>query len=169
MTWMGGTRYFNALSQEKTGDFWVNGRMFGVADLPHVRGRRGVRPAGRARCNPWLAHGFTGARHVLNEIKNDPARKMIVIDPRRTETAQVADLHLPLRPGTDAYLLAALLAMVLERGGQDARFLAARTEGFAEVAAALAPRARRRLDRARRGGARRRRARRRHDPRGRRR
>ncbi len=45
---------------------------------------------------------------------------MIVIDPRRTEVADVADLHLQLRPGTDAFLLAAMLAIILRRGGEAA-------------------------------------------------
>jgi anaerobic selenocysteine-containing dehydrogenase len=63
---------------------------------------------------------------------------MIVIDPRRTETAEVADLHLALRPGTDAFLLAAIITLIIERSGQDTAWLAAHSEGFGEVAAAFA-------------------------------
>jgi anaerobic selenocysteine-containing dehydrogenase len=137
LTWMGGTRYFNALSQEKTGDFWVNGHMFGDQTCHTTEGVEECDLLFVVGCNPWLAHGFTNARSEINTIKNDPARKMIVIDPRRTETAEAAELHLAVRPGTDAYLLAAMIAIILERGGQDEEFLAARTEGFAEVAAAL--------------------------------
>ncbi|HEX6492280.1 MAG TPA: molybdopterin-dependent oxidoreductase, partial [Candidatus Dormibacteraeota bacterium] len=135
---MGSSNYYGALAQEKTGDFWVNGHMFGAqschtaedvehADLLVVLG-----------CNPWLAHGFPNARLALREIARDPARRMLVIDPRRTEAAEMADLHLQLRPGTDAFLLAAILALVLRRGGEDRDFLGARTTGFEEVAAALA-------------------------------
>ena len=51
--------------------------------------------------NPWIAHGFPNARDHLNQIRKDPARKLIVIDPRRTETAEMADLHLAVRPGAD--------------------------------------------------------------------
>src|SRR3546814_3147706 len=58
---------------------------------------------------------------------------MIVIDPRRTEAADLADLHLALRPGADAFLLGALLALIVARGGQDDAFLAARTTGWDEV------------------------------------
>ena len=134
---MGSDTYFNALSQEKTGDFWVNGHLFGAqlvhtsedvehTDLLVILG-----------CNPWMAHGFTRARDVVNAIKRDPARKMLVIDPRRTEVAAVADLHLQLRPGTDAYLVSAILAAILRRGGEAREFLAARTVGFEEVRAAL--------------------------------
>lgn len=134
---MGSTNHYNALAQEKTGDFWVNGHLFGAqtchtgedvenADLLVVIG-----------CNPWLAHGFPNARLALKEIRNDPARRMLVIDPRRTEAAEMADLHLQLRPGTDAFLLGAVLALILRRGGEDRAFLDRRTQGFEEVAAVL--------------------------------
>ncbi|WP_232662087.1 molybdopterin-dependent oxidoreductase [Pseudonocardia sp. TRM90224] len=138
MKWMNSTRYFNALSQEKTGDFWVNAQMFGSSICHTAEGIEDCDLLLVIGCNPWLAHGFTNARSALNTIKKDPDRKIAVIDPRRTETADVADLHLALRPGTDAFLLGAMLAMIVERGGQDAEFLAERTEGFDEVAAALA-------------------------------
>src|SRR5205807_176518 len=101
----GSTRYFNALSQEKTGDFWVNGKMFGSQTVHTAEGVDDCDLLVVIGANPWLAHGFRNARRVVNEIKNSAERKMIVIDPRRTETADVADLHLPLRPGTDAFLL----------------------------------------------------------------
>ena len=134
---LGATKHFNALSQEKTGDFWVNGRLFGNqvchtaedvehADLLVVVG-----------CNPWMAHGFQSARNAVNEIKSSPDRRMIVIDPRRTEVADVADLHLQLKPGTDAFLLSAMLAIILRRGGEARDFLDAHTVGFDEVAAVL--------------------------------
>ncbi|WP_028936313.1 molybdopterin-dependent oxidoreductase [Pseudonocardia spinosispora] len=137
MKWMNSTRYYNALSQEKTGDFWVNGKMFGSQTCHTSEGVEECDLLFVIGCNPWLAHGFSNARHALNTIKNDPDRTIIVVDPRRTETADIAELHLPLRPGTDAYLLAAIIALILERRGQDEEFLAAHTEGFDEVAAAL--------------------------------
>ena len=137
LRWMNSTRFVNALSQEKTGDFWVNGRMFGAQTCHTSEGVEDCDLLVVLGANPWLAHGFSNARSALNTIKNDPDRKMIVIDPRRTETAEVAELHLPLRPGTDAYLLAAVIAMIIARNGVDEEFLAAHTEGFPEVAAAL--------------------------------
>lgn len=138
MKWMRSDRVFNALSQEKTGDFHVNGEMFGSESCHTAEGVEDCDLLLVIGCNPWMAHGFPNARTVLNTLRNDPDRRMIVIDPRRTETADAADLHLPVRPGTDAYLLAAVIAMILRRGGQDDAFLAERTEGFAEVAAVFA-------------------------------
>src|ERR1700758_2482404 len=134
---LGSRSVFNALSQEKTGDFWVNGHMFGSqtchtaedvhhCDLLFVIG-----------ANPWIAHGFPNARDQLNQIRKSPGRKLIVIDPRRTETAEMADLHLAVRPGADAFLLGAILATLVKRDELDHDFLNHHTEGFAEVKAAL--------------------------------
>ncbi len=137
LAWMGSTRYFNALSQEKTGDFWVNGHLFGSHACHTAEGMEDSELLVVLGCNPWMAHGFRNARTVVNEIKNDDVRSMIVIDPRRTETAAVADLHLALRPGTDAFLLPAMLAMIVERGGHDMAWLDAHTAGFDDVRRAL--------------------------------
>ena len=134
---LGSGNVFNALSQEKTGDFWINGHMFGsqtchtAEDVEHCDLLLVI------GANPWLAHGFPNAREHLNQIRNDPARKLIVVDPRRSETADMADLHLALRPGTDAFLLGALLAILLRRDAIDHAFLAAHTVGFDEVRPAL--------------------------------
>lgn len=63
---------------------------------------------------------------------------LVVVDPRRTETARIADTHLFIRPGSDAFLLAALVR-ALHALGRDGGALAARTCGFEELLAALAP------------------------------
>ena len=135
---MGSSNFYGALAQEKTGDFWVNGHLFGAQSCHTAEDVENTDLLVVLGCNPWLAHGFPNARLALREISRDPARRMLVIDPRRTEAAEMADLHLQLRPGTDAYLLGAILSLVLRRGGEDRDFLAARTTGFEEVAAALA-------------------------------
>ncbi len=60
----------------------------------------------------------------------NPAQKWIVGDPRRTETAAQADLHLQLQPGTDVVLHHALLHVMLWEGLTDAAWIAAHTTGF---------------------------------------
>lgn len=52
--------------------------------------------------NPWHSHSIPRARVTLKEISADPARTLIVIDPRRTETAALADVHLAVRAEHDA-------------------------------------------------------------------
>jgi assimilatory nitrate reductase catalytic subunit len=56
--------------------------------------------------------------------------KIIVVDPRRTDTAGMADLHLPLLPGTDVMLFHAMLHIMLWEGWTDAAYIAAHTSGF---------------------------------------
>ena len=64
--------------------------------------------------------------------------KLIVVDPRRTATAQQADLHLALKPGTDLALLNGLLHLLVESGEIDADFIAEHTEGWTDMPAFLA-------------------------------
>jgi assimilatory nitrate reductase catalytic subunit len=64
-------------------------------------------------------------------------QRHVVIDPRRTDTAQVADLHLPLAPQTDVRLWNGLLADLSRRGAVDRGYVAAHVAGFAEVEAEL--------------------------------
>lgn len=107
-----GVRYrSNALAQEKTGEAWVQARMFGCGmhhDFEHAE------VALLIGKNPWQSNGFPRARLVLREIAADPDRSMIVIDPRKSETAAMADYHLAIRPGTDAWCLGALAAILVQ-------------------------------------------------------
>lgn len=130
-----GIRYrSNALAQEKTGEGWVQGRMMGTGihcDFEHAE------VAVFLGKNPWQSHGFARARLILKEIQKDPARCLIVIDPRRTETAEMADHHLAVLPGTDAWCLAALAAVVVQEDLAPAAWHAEHTEGLQDVAAVL--------------------------------
>ncbi|MBW2232185.1 MAG: molybdopterin-dependent oxidoreductase [Deltaproteobacteria bacterium] len=63
--------------------------------------------------------------------------KLIVMDPRRTELARQADLHLQLIPGEDPTLLAAMLRVVLDEGLEDREFCAEHVRGLGELRAAV--------------------------------
>ncbi|MFW5875443.1 MAG: molybdopterin oxidoreductase family protein [Myxococcota bacterium] len=63
--------------------------------------------------------------------------KIVVIDPRRTETARVADEHLFIRPGTDALLLAALLHVTLQEGLERASHLSDHVDGLGKAREAV--------------------------------
>src|SRR4029434_1652785 len=85
--------------------------------------------------NPWQSHGFARARTLLPAIKHDPARSLIVIDPRRSETAELADFHLAVRPGTDAWCLAALVGVLAAEGLVARSWLDEHAVGLAEIEA----------------------------------
>ncbi|MEO4049252.1 molybdopterin-dependent oxidoreductase [Pseudomonas sp. CAU 1711] len=59
-----------------------------------------------------------------------PQMKIIVVDPRRTDTCELADLHLAIAPGTDVALFHGLLHLLLAGGDYDPAYIAAHTEGF---------------------------------------
>ena len=120
----------NALAQEKTGDFWVNGRMMGTGVRSDVEHAEVVMFIGK---NPWQTHGFPHARTTLKEIAADSGRTMIVIDPRRTETAELADVHLRVRPATDAWLLAAMVAILVQERLTNTVWLAANANGVDRI------------------------------------
>ena len=83
--------------------------------------------------NPWMSHSFPRARVVLNEIAKDPRRSMIVIDPVLTDTARMADFHLRVRPGTDAWCLAAMAAVLVQENLCNDVFLAEHVNGVDSV------------------------------------
>jgi anaerobic selenocysteine-containing dehydrogenase len=77
--------------------------------------------------NPVVSHGHSVARpNALVALRRLRARggRVIVADPRATETARGADLHLPVRPGSDPALLAGLIRAVFAAGVADTEFLA---------------------------------------------
>jgi len=124
----------NALAQEKTGEAWVQGKMMGCGihgDFEHCE------VAVFVGKNPWQSHGFARSRTLLTAIRHDPARSLVVIDPRRSETAAMADYHLAVRPGTDAWCLAALAAILVQDGLLARDWLAERTTGFDLIEPAL--------------------------------
>ncbi|MEU1127311.1 molybdopterin-dependent oxidoreductase, partial [Streptomyces sp. NPDC005899] len=63
---------------------------------------------------------------------------LTVVDPRRTRTARLADRHVPIRPGTDALLLAALTQVLIEEKLADTGALTEHLDGYDELAAAMA-------------------------------
>jgi anaerobic selenocysteine-containing dehydrogenase len=126
-----GSRYLSsALAQEKTGEFWVAGRMLGG----YVRGDFEHCEVGLfIGKNPWFSHSIPRARVTLREIARDANRCLIVIDPRISETAEIADIHLRVNPGADAFLLSAMVAVIVQEDLIAHDWLAAHADGLAEV------------------------------------
>ena len=83
-----------------------------------------------AWCHPVLYQRLAAAKAAR------PGMRVITVDPRRTASADLADLHLAIRPGADVALFNALLAEIGARGAQDAAFVADHVAGYAEALAA---------------------------------
>jgi anaerobic selenocysteine-containing dehydrogenase len=121
---------YTALAQEKTGDFWVNGRLFGSQQCHTTEDVEHADYVLFIGTNPYQAHGIVNARNTLRDLQKDEKRTMVVVDPRFTETAKMADIHLQLKPGTDAFLMSAMLSIIVREGLHDKKFLAEHCTGF---------------------------------------
>ncbi|MCP3959983.1 MAG: molybdopterin-dependent oxidoreductase [bacterium] len=129
-----GTRYiYTSLAQEKTGGFWLDGRLYGRQTCHPSEDVHNADYVLFIGTNPWQSHGIPQARKVINALARDAERTMVVIDPRVSETAKKADVHLQVRPGGDAHLLLAMLGTIVQEDLADQEFLEARTTGFEEL------------------------------------
>ncbi len=89
-----------------------------------------------AGCNPSECHPVIGAR-IRQHVRRSGAN-LIVIDPRQTELAKLATVHLALRPGTDIPLMNAMAHHIIASGLADERFIAGRINDFEAFAAHVA-------------------------------
>jgi assimilatory nitrate reductase catalytic subunit len=80
-----------------------------------------------AWCHPILFQRLSRAKEAR------PGMKIVAIDPRRTATCELADLHLAVRPGTDVWLFNGLLSYLARGGHGDAAFISASTAGLDEA------------------------------------
>jgi anaerobic selenocysteine-containing dehydrogenase len=94
-------------------------------------------------CNPLISHSGGGLllSAPVKRLKQAKARgmKLIVIDPRRTETAQYADLFIQPVPGEDSSIAAGILREILSEGWHDADFCERHVSGLDELRRAIEP------------------------------
>ena len=130
---LGSQYHYGALAQEFSGMFWVHGRTFGRQSIhpgPDIDNTDLLLAIG---WNGMQSHQIPQAPRHLQRISKDPEKLLIVVDPRLSETARIADIHLPIRPGTDALLLKAMIAIVLDEGWENKTYIQERTSGFDRV------------------------------------
>ncbi|MCE3607447.1 molybdopterin-dependent oxidoreductase [Massilia sp. P8910] len=80
-----------------------------------------------AWCHPILFQRIARLKEARPEVR------IVVIDPRRTATCELADLHLPVKPGTDVWLFNGLLSYLARAGMQDTSFIEAHTSGLEQA------------------------------------
>ena len=86
-----------------------------------------------AGANPAIAHPIV-FRYIEDAKAANPDLKIIVADPRRSESAEIADLHLPIKPGSDIALFNGMLHVMISEGMVDQAYVDAHTSGFDALA-----------------------------------
>ena len=133
--------FYSATSVDQLPHMLAAQQMFGhqfLVPVPDVdRTRLFVCIGGNPVASGGSMMGAPGFERRIDELRARGGR-FIVIDPRRTESAAIADEHLPIRPGTDVYLVLGLLRALLDAGRLDAGRLASLTDGVDTLCAAVA-------------------------------
>jgi len=133
MRGLGSQYQYSALAQEFAGAFWVCGRTHGkqyLHDGPDTNNTDVLLILG---WNGMQSHQIPQAPRQLLRLSKDKDKRLIVVDPRVSETAKLADIHLKIRPGTDALLLKAMISIILQEGWENKSYLENHTSGFDQV------------------------------------
>ncbi len=127
---LGSKYYYSALGQELTGAFWAYGRLTGKQYLFAIPDEKECDMLLGIGWNGYVSHQMCQAPRVLNEISSNPDKLLVIIDPRESETAKKADIHLAIRPGTDALLTKAMIAIILQNDWHNREYIEKHVSGF---------------------------------------
>ncbi len=119
--------------QEFSGHWWVTGRLFGKQYNVNGPDEHQSEVLVAWGWNGMMSHQMPQARKVLKDFSKDPDRMLVSIDPRRSETAAIADIHLPVRPGTDALLMKAMIAIIVDQGWEAKAYIERHVEGWDKI------------------------------------
>ena len=138
---VGSPHYYTAGSQDVNNRFAASALLYGtplVIPIPDLARTRFLFMVG---ANPLVSHGSVltapRVRDQLGEVTKRGGR-VVVVDPRRTETARQFE-HVPIVPDTDAWLLLAMIQTIFEEGLADGEFLERHAAGGEELAGLVRP------------------------------
>jgi formate dehydrogenase len=139
---LGSRNSYGAGSQDNLADFLAARFLYGASfrvPIPDVDRASHLFVVGT---NPLVSQGtlvhLVDAKARLKAVR-ERGGTVVVIDPRRTETARIADEHHFIRPGTDAFLLLAMVQTILAEGREDRAFLAAHVDDVEWLRTLVAP------------------------------
>lgn len=133
MAAVGSQLHFRALAAELTGFYWSCGIMLGNQTFIMHPDEEESDVFCASGWNPYVTHNMVEGKRIIRDFSTDPEKVLIVIDPRRSETARMADIHLAIRPGTDAVLWRAMTALVLKEGWYDKTYIEEHISDFEKI------------------------------------
>ncbi len=127
---LGSQNFYNSGGQEFSSSWWLFGRMLGKQYNVAGPDEHGAEMLVGWGWNGMESHQMPQAPKVLTEFSKNPEKLLVIVDPRPSETAAMANLHLPVRPGTDALLLKAMIAIIVENRWENTAYIAEHVEGW---------------------------------------
>lgn len=129
-----GSQYiYNPIGIEFGGNWWSHGRILGDQRFFTEPDEGSTEVLIIWGCNSYVSHQMGQARRLIRNISEDPERMVIVVDPRMSETARMADMHLMVRQGTDSLFLRALIALILKKGWENKKYISQYVADFDKV------------------------------------
>ena len=120
---LGSQYYYNALGAELTGFYWSYGRALGRQWTFCEPDEENCEVFVAWGWNAYVTHQMAQSKRTLNHFAKDPNKILVSVDPRLSETAKIADVHMHLRPGSDALFIRTLIAIILKEGWQHQEYL----------------------------------------------
>ncbi len=129
-----GSQYFySSGNQEFAGRYWAHGLTLGSQAMAFMTDHENTDMMLLIGKNPLQSHNMQQPRKRLLAMAKDPDRLLVVVDPRQSETAKIANIHLAIRPGRDALLLKSMIAIILSEELQNQAYIAEHTRGFSQI------------------------------------
>ena len=119
---LGGQYIFNPIGFEFLGNWWSHGKIYGDQVSFTEPDDTGCEVMVLWGSNSYVTHQMCDARKNIREASENPDKLLVVIDPRMSESARMADIHIANRPGTDAIMLKGLIALILRRGWENKEY-----------------------------------------------
>ena len=130
---LGSKYHYSALGQELTGHFWVYGRALGKQNCWPVPDEANADMLIAIGWNAMESHQTPRAPLIMQEFSKNPEKCLVVIDPRKSKTARIADIHVPVRPGSDALLIRALIAMLVDKDLLNHQYIKKHVSGWERI------------------------------------
>ncbi len=127
---LGSQYYYSSGGQEFSGHWWVTGRFFGKQYNIAIPDEHNTQMLVAWGWNGMESHQMPQAPKVLKSFSKDPERILVSVDPRKSETASIANIHLAIRPGTDSLLMKAMISIILDQGWEAADYLKENVKDF---------------------------------------
>ncbi|MGL4369947.1 MAG: molybdopterin-dependent oxidoreductase, partial [Spirochaetota bacterium] len=129
-----GSQYvYNPVGLEFMGNWWSHGRIIGDQTLFCEPDEKNLDVIILWGSNTYVAHNVGESRFLIRHLSEDPDKTVVVVDPRLSETARMADLHIPVRVGSDSLFLRGMLSLILDEGWQDQNYLDTYARDFNQV------------------------------------
>ncbi|MBI9075229.1 MAG: molybdopterin-dependent oxidoreductase [Desulfatibacillum sp.] len=136
LTWlrsMGSSYYYSSGGQEFSDSWWLFGRMLGKQYNLAVPDEHATEMMVAWGWNGMMSHQMPQARKTLRAISKDPDKLLVVVDPRVSETAAIANIHLAVKPGADALLIKAIIAIIVKEGWENSEYIQAHVQGWDRI------------------------------------